>query len=34
MQGIGRAVFAATLLMIAGFVNIIYGAQLPGRRPG
>ena len=25
MQGIGRAFFAATLLMIAGFVNIIYG---------
>ena len=25
MQGIGRAVFAATLLMIAGFINIIYG---------
>ena len=25
MQGIGRAFFAATLLMIAGFINIIYG---------
>ena len=25
MQGIGRAFFAATLLMIAGFDNIIYG---------
>ena len=25
MQGIGRAFFAATLLMIAGLVNIIYG---------
>jgi hypothetical protein len=25
MQGIGRALFAATLLMIAGLVNIIYG---------
>ena len=25
MKGIGRAFFAATLLMIAGFVNIIYG---------
>ena len=25
MQGIGRAFFAATLLMIAGFVNMIYG---------
>ena len=25
MQGIGRAFFAATLLSIAGFVNIIYG---------
>ena len=25
MRGIGRAFFAATLLMIAGFVNIIYG---------
>jgi hypothetical protein len=25
MQGIGRALFAATLLMIAGFINIIYG---------
>lgn len=25
MKGIGRAFFAATLLMIAGFANIIYG---------
>jgi hypothetical protein len=25
MQGIGRAFFAATLLIIAGLVNIIYG---------
>ena len=25
MQGIGRAFFAATLLTIAGFINIIYG---------
>jgi hypothetical protein len=25
MEGVGRAVFAATLLMIAGLVNIIYG---------
>ena len=25
MRGIGRAFFAATLLMIAGFINIIYG---------
>jgi len=25
MQGVGRAVFAATLLMIVGFINIIYG---------
>src|SRR5687768_2710228 len=25
MQGVGRAVFAATLLMIAGLINIIYG---------
>jgi hypothetical protein len=25
MQGVGRALFAATLLMIAGFINIIYG---------
>jgi hypothetical protein len=25
MQGIGRALFAATLLMIAGLINIIYG---------
>ena len=25
MQGIGQAFFAATLLTIAGFVNIIYG---------
>ena len=25
MRGIGRATFAATLLILAGFVNIIYG---------
>jgi len=25
MQGVGRAVFAATLLMIVGLINIIYG---------
>ena len=25
MEGVGRAVFAATLLMIVGLVNIIYG---------
>ncbi len=25
MRGAGRAVFAATLLLIAGFLNIIYG---------
>ena len=25
MQGVGRALFAATLLMIAGLINIIYG---------
>jgi hypothetical protein len=25
MQGVGRALFAATLLLIAGFINIIYG---------
>ena len=25
MQGMGRALFAATLLMIVGFINIIYG---------
>ena len=25
MEGVGRAVFAATLLMIVGFINIIYG---------
>ena len=25
MRGAGRAVFAATLLIIAGFINIIYG---------
>lgn len=25
MRGVGRAVFAATLLLIVGFINIIYG---------
>jgi hypothetical protein len=25
MRGVGRAFFAATLLVIAGFINIIYG---------
>ena len=25
MRGMGRAFFAATLLMLAGFINIIYG---------
>ena len=25
MRGVGRAVFAATLLIIVGFINIIYG---------
>ena len=25
MRGVGRAFFAATLLMLAGFINIIYG---------
>src|SRR3954452_21364081 len=25
MRGIGRAIFAATLLLMVGFVNIIYG---------
>jgi hypothetical protein len=25
MQGVGRAVFAATLLLIVGLINIIYG---------
>jgi hypothetical protein len=33
MRGIGRAFFAATLLMIAGFINIIYGiGALDGAR--
>ncbi len=25
MQGVGRAMFAATLLLMVGFINIIYG---------
>ena len=25
MQGVGRALFAATLLLMVGFINIIYG---------
>src|SRR3954462_15630678 len=33
MRGIGRAFLAATLLMIAGFINIIYGiGALDGAR--
>jgi hypothetical protein len=33
MRGVGRAVFAATLLLMVGFINIIYGiGALDGAR--